>query len=555
MDSFDKLIIENDYLFKRNQGKRILFATGFSGYNHGAIVDKIISTAIFLRGSTAEFYICDEFLPTCMLTKIKQIIPSELAKSNKQPRCKDCFSNGKKYLQHLKVKKHYFSEYVSGVEILEIEKIIEDTKTEDILKFHLDGINIGEEVYAGTLRYFGREEIENEEFKNLITKKFFKSALLTKISFTNLLDKNKFDCVVYSHGIYVPHGIINQILKKKSIRNVVYIPSYRKNTFIFSHNDTYHKTMPLEDNSKWNNLNLSKKQNTELDKYLFSRRSGLNDWIFFNKDNFYDFNKIALENNIDKKKKIVLLLTNVIWDARLHYESNAFSSMIEWLTFTIDYYKNSKHVQLVIRIHPAELTGDVPSRQKVEDEIKKKFTIIPENIKMIKPENPASTYTLIENSNLVLIYNTKTGIEAAAMGKKVLVAGEAWIRNKDFSFDATSKKDYLNKLENIDLSKDLSQYKLFLAKKYAYHIFFRRMIQLNQISVNNFKNNKFDINIKSIFELTENYSKELDTICNGILNGKDFICDNQNFKTENKSFINFQYFKKKIFNYLRFSLL
>jgi hypothetical protein len=553
MDVFDKLISENNYLFKSNQEKKILFATGFSGYNHGAIVDKIVSTSIFLRGSTSEFYICDEFLPVCTLTKIKQIIPSELIQTNKQPRCKDCFSNGKIYLQNLKVKKHYFSQYVTKNEILEIDKITKEISPDNILKFNLDGIKIGEESYAACLRYFGREEIGNEEFGKLILKKFFKSALLTKISFSNLLNENKFDCVVYSHGIYVPHGIINQILKKKNIRSVVYIPSYRKNTFIFSHNDTYHKTMILEDNKKWNNINLSKNKIIELNKYLFSRRLGTNDWIFFNKDNKYNFNEISIKNNINKNKKIVLLLTNVIWDARLHYVSNAFSSMIEWIIFTIEYYKNKKDIQLIIRIHPAELTGEVISRQKVEDEIKKKFINIPENIIIIKPENPASTYTLIENSNLVIIYNTKTGIEAAAMNKKVLVAGEAWIRNKGFSIDATSKEDYLNKLENIDLSKDLNDDLAMLAKKYAYHIFFRRMIQLDQITIDYKKKKKFYINIKSISELSQNFSKELDVICDGILNGKDFICDNQNFNKKKKNFINLEYIKRKVFDYLRLS--
>ena len=118
------------------------------------------------------------------------------------------------------------------------------------LNYKINNIKIGEEAYAGCLRYYGREEISREEYKLEILRKFLKSALLTYYSFNKLLDEKKYDCVVYSHGIYVPHGIINQILKNKNIRSVVYIPSYRKNTFIFSHNDTYHRTMIDEENIK-----------------------------------------------------------------------------------------------------------------------------------------------------------------------------------------------------------------------------------------------------------------------------------------------------------------
>ena len=92
--------------------------------------------------------------------------------------------------------------------------------------------------------------------------------------------------------------------------------------------------------------------------------------------------------------------------------------MFDWIKETIDYYKNKENIQLIIRVHPAEITGDVPSRQKVQDELRSIYKVLPSNIKIIPPSSPASTYILLENSNLVLIYNTKTGIEAAAMGKK-----------------------------------------------------------------------------------------------------------------------------------------
>ena len=121
--------------------------------------------------------------------------------------------------------------------------------------------------------------------------------------------------------------------------------------------------------------------------------------------------------------------------------------------------KIKKDLQLIIRVHPAEITGDVPSRQKVEEELSKKYKKLPENIKIIPPSSSASTYSLIENSNLLLIYNTKTGIEAAAMGKKVVVAGEAWIRNKGFSWDAESKDDYLSILKTINLNENLDKEK------------------------------------------------------------------------------------------------
>ena len=408
MDHLDKILIENSKKFKFDKNKNILFATGFSGYNHGAIIDKLISSSLLFRGYSVEFFLCDKFLSTCMLTKIKQIQPEELSTIKEQPRCENCFKIGLEYLKNLPIKKNYFSEFISSTEIEKIDDICNSTKLENLESFIYNDINTGEEAFAGALRYFGKEKIDDEKFKKPILKKFLNSALRTQISFENLIKKNNYDVVVYSHGIYVPHGIINQILKKNNIRSVVYIPSYRKNTFIFSHNDTYHKTMITESIDKWLNMKFDQKKEKLIKNYLESRKTGENDWIWFNKDNNFNFNGICKEFLIDKNKKIVTLLTNVVWDAKLHYKSNAFKNMFDWIVETIEFYKNKKDIELIIRVHPAEITGDVPSRQKVEEELNYKYKRLPENVKIIPPSSAASTYSLIENSSLLLIYNTKT---------------------------------------------------------------------------------------------------------------------------------------------------
>ena len=54
--------------------------------------------------------------------------------------------------------------------------------------------------------------------------------------------------------------------------------------------------------------------------------------------------------------------------------------MFDWIKETIDYYKNKENIQLIIRVHPAEITGDVPSRQKVQDELRQYLKVLPSNI-------------------------------------------------------------------------------------------------------------------------------------------------------------------------------
>ena len=82
----------------------------------------------------------------------------------------------------------------------------------------------------------------------------------------------------------------------------------------------------------------------------------------------------------------------------------------------------------------------------------------------------------------MIVYNTKTGIEAAYRNKPVVIAGEAWIRGKGIGWDAASPLDYLDILNNFEKPLEMSSSQRMRAKQYAYHFFFRRMISIKIFS-------------------------------------------------------------------------
>lgn len=110
----------------------------------------------------------------------------------------------------------------------------------------------------------------------------------------------------------------------------------------------------------------------------------------------------------------------------------------------------------MIRIHPAEMYGSVLSRQALEEQLAKRYSKLPNNVKVISPTSSISTYALMEMCESVLIYSTKTGIELAALGQPVVVAGEAWIRQKGFAIEANSPKHYNQILEDLPNKSRLS---------------------------------------------------------------------------------------------------
>ena len=281
--------------------------------------------------------------------------------------------------------------------------------------------------------------------------------------------------------------------------------------------------------SVWENIEWNEKHDHALMAYLKSRWDGTSDWIWFHEKPEKNVSRIKTDLGLDPNKPAIGLLTNVVWDAQLHYPANAFPTMLDWIEKTIRYFEKRKDLQLIIRVHPAEIRGTIPSRQRVAEEVAAAFPILPPHIKVIPPESNISTYAAMLECDSVIIYGTKTGVELSAMGVPVIVAGEAWIRNKGISMDAASIDDYYRLLDSLPLKKRMDAETVLRAKKYAFHFFFRRMIPIEcMVSAPKGKNPPYRIGISSTNELLPGRDKGLDVVCDGILKETDFVYQAEN---------------------------
>jgi hypothetical protein len=402
----------------------------------------------------------------------------------------------------------------------------------DIPSYTLDDLPIGEHALAGALRYYGVGDLSPEPKGEQVLRRYLESSLLTAFCINRLLCDKKYDVVVNNHGIYVPHGIVSAACRKQRVRTASWSLAYRKQCAIFSHSDTYHHTLMDEPTSDWENIAWSKDCEAEIMNYLKSRRHGGRDWIWFNRDGDNDMDRFAENTGLDWSRPVVGMLTNVVWDAQLHYPANAFPGMVEWVMRTIAYFKGRADLQLLIRVHPGELAppgGSTVSRQPIVEEIRNAFPDIPKNIFIIGPESTVSTYAAMDRCDSVIIYGTKTGVELSSVGIPIIVGGEAWIRNKGMTIDASSADEYFRHLDTLPLGKRMPQAMIDRARKYAYHFFFRRMVPLPFLEPAPQSWPPFEVGIKKLDELLPEVYKGLDVICDGILQGEPFIYPAEEF--------------------------
>lgn len=511
-------------LEQAGRGRKILIATSVGSFLPGTTLESMLAVALTLRGADVHLLLCDAVLPACF-SCWSDLYPNHEKFSQEGPgnHCAYCFEPAYKMYESLGLSVHRYSEFLGAQEIEKAGRIASSVAVQDIGHYRIDEIAAGEHALAGALRFFGIGMLNGEPYGEQILRRYLNASLLTVFVTTNMLKKWHFSSVVFHHGIYVPQGLIGEVCRKNNIHVVNWNPGYRKRCFIFSHEDTYHHTMVTESTEQWINIPWNGQLESKLMEYLKSRWYGTEDWIWFhNRKPQFEFKTIASELGIDSDKPCVGMLTSVIWDAVLHYPSNVFDNMLEWVRYTINYFIERTDIQLVIRIHPAEVRGTLPSRQRIADEIESEYPDLPEHIIVIPAQSNVSTYTVMAECDSVIIYNTKTGVELTAMGIPVIVAGEAWVRNKGFALDVSDADDYRHILDRLPLGKRMSRDDVLKARKYAYHFFFRRMIPLEFMEPTG-KVPPYRINLPNLAGLARGASKGLDLICDGILNHEDFI--------------------------------
>jgi hypothetical protein len=499
-------------------------ATSLGSFIKSSTVESALSAALQLRGAEVHAFLCDSALPACMSCTVGRIGGAvEMADHGpKRDFCPGCFAAGAKVYEGLGVVVHRYGDFLSGQDRAEAAEVARSTPWDAIRSLEDRGIPVGDHALSGALRFFARATLDGEPEGEAVLRRYLEAAILTARATTALMTTIPFECAVFHHGIYVPQGVIGAVARQLGVRVVNWATAYRANSFLFSHGDTYHHTLRDEPVDEWEDIAWNAELDAELTTYLRSRWNGSQDWISFHTRAVEDGAAILAELGVDPSKPCVGLLTNVMWDAQLHYRANAFPNMLEWCLQTVSYFAARPDLQLIIRVHPAELTGRFPSRQPIIEELHKAFPEMPPNVFVIGPESDYSTYATMLQCDTVLIYGTKTGVELTAIGVPVIVAGEAWIRNKGLTLDASSPEEYCSLLDRIPFGESIDEATQARAKKYAFHFFFRRMIPVEFVERVSGPH-LFRLDVASLDELMPGRSIGLDIICDGILEGAPFV--------------------------------
>ncbi|MBA2112900.1 hypothetical protein [Bremerella alba] len=511
-------------------GTRVLFATSWGSTEQCLVLESILAMALRMRGENPFMLRCDQTLPACEWNpNAKFVEPYEDVESNNaaaaRPEiCIKCAHDSRQGYDPLPIETCAFSDYSKPEDLSRILKIVDQIPFEEHRDFNYLGIAVGEHAYSTTVRTQRRGTLIDNPETRALSRRYLAASMMVVDLMERLIEDVKPERVVAIHGVYVTHGTICEVARKHNIPVVVYGTPLRKNSIWLSHKDTYHRTLISEPKHLWENLALTPARRARMNEYIAGKRLGGREYAAYYKDSIDSPDAIRQELGLRSDLPVVSLFTNVLWDAQLYYQYNAFDNMLDWLNRTITYFGERGDVQLVIRIHPAEANGgrgSLPTNQPILAEIEREFSQLPANVKIIPPESKMNSYTLAEMSSAALIYGARMGVEIAMLGVPLIVAGETFNRGKGYSHDVESAEEYFELLDRVTELPSRVPDSIGLATKYAYHYFFKLMMDFPLYGVSDeFQVSGARLAFKTLDELKVGKCASLDTICNGISDGE-----------------------------------
>jgi hypothetical protein len=169
------------------------------------------------------------------------------------------------------------------------------------------------------------------------------------------------------------------------------------------------------------------------------------------------FKKLCLDPN---KKTIVVYTSSQderesveiamkIW-GETNEVHDAFKNQIDWLSELREYTVERKDIQIVVRIHPREGTRGRGFSSKHLQLLHDKFKENTKSFIIIWPDDPISSYDLMELADVCLVAWSLMGQEAARIGIPVLsFVANMFYPDDDFMQVAATPQEYKKKLYSI----------------------------------------------------------------------------------------------------------
>jgi hypothetical protein len=261
-------------------------------------------------------------------------------------------------------------------------------------------------------------------------KKFIESGLLTGAYLYDLfhlvLDKINPDLVIIFNGRFIENRPLLRVCEHRNVDYATHERGGKMKNFLFRVNSIPHsfEAITNEIQKLWNNNAEDREAIGE--KFYSKRVKRVEDaWYSFTKNQKYGQLPESFERN--KGKKIITIFNSSLdeYEGLAGFGPKFYDNDNEGILAIADSLKAFPNIKLYMRVHPNLKGIDNTQNRFINERIKAS------NIEVIAPEDSVDSYELVDKSDIIIVFTSTVGVEAAFAGKKVVLLGRAAYESLD----------------------------------------------------------------------------------------------------------------------------
>lgn len=408
----------------------------------------------------------------------------------------------------------YWEQFLHVEPSADAERIVAPaSRVEDLIGFEHAGARVGRFALSTSFRSLrvGRLDVADARTKRVVAE-HIASGMARADAAHRLLDRLRPDLVVFMGNRYTGHGEVMDVAIDRGIDVVTWFDAHRSNALILKrynrgNRDQHHASLSdaswsMMQQRAWTPADRDALHSELADSYAAG------DWYSrggtqTNKT-IVPAAELRRQLDLDPRKPTAVIFPHVIWDATLFWGTDLFNNYEDWLVETVRAACANPHLNWIIKIHPVHVAK--AAMERINEEagelaaLRRRIGALPDHIKLIPPETRINTYSLFAVMDYCLTVRGTIGIEAAAMGARVLTAGTGRYDHRGFTTDSDSAGEYLDRLARLHTLGPSSPAERELAERYAYGAFLLRPWLMSSIVITHDKDIEATMRVRVIAE-------------------------------------------------------
>lgn len=499
--------------------QRVLFFAPYGIWRVHNQIDRIVGWALRLRGCSILLARCDGLYgKECYVAARSQV------------NCESCMASSKACYDGFGMPNAQLSKYLTPDDFTLVNQWVEKFKPQEYRHAKYNGWPVGEWVASSVytlLTVTSSALLDPLPEIAKFYKKFLVDSLITYIAFSRMVDEFKPTRIILLNGRMIPYRIALEVAKEKGIEAIIHEQGCLPQTRRFLRNTIIQNYGPaIRFFNELKGIPLTRRELEVVKKYYVLDLENNTKVTNSSYTSYYNFKddpaSVCSRLRIPPGSKMVGIFTSS--ECERAVLGNVVEKQLETVDKIIDLFRGRQEY-LVIRHHPNIYVGSDESgadHDFMRHAYRQALTA-PDNVRIIMPTEKLTSHALLWNLDAAITFFSTIGMEAVLRGIPTVSIKESpfapALRHKFPGFSRELLSELLDALfapQQEFMRDDLSR-----AYRYGYFLLKRRAFKFNMMGRN-------DINppgnwSDSIPQLAEGFDPDLDSVCDQIINGGDFI--------------------------------